>query len=1245
MSRLYSATAAVTAVAFLHLSFAVSPAASLASTDTITWGGENSRAGYQTTHNMDPAIVASDQFARIFQTKLPGNYGNQLEQVYAQPLVYTPLGGIQYVYVSTTQNNVYKLNAKTGAIVASRNLHIPFLQKDLDNCYDVSPHIGIISTGVIDPTTDTLYLTAKTYENQTIINIPQGRPDGRWYIHALDVNTLEEKPGFPLNLEGIVARNSDVRTFNGGIQHQRPALLQVGEYIYIGFGSHCVQYEYTGWVIGFHRTTGKIVERFATEGQGVNNSTRGASLWMSGGGIASDGKSIFYATGNGFAAQLADTPVPGRNPPTSLEEAAVHMTINEDGSLNLVDFFMPYEKRDLDNADKDLGTSPLVLLPSQFSCGSVSRVGVVTGKSGKTYWLNLDDMGGYKNGPGGLDNVLQVYKNENVVYAGVGVYPLEGGYIYVNVIGYPTHVFKFTCTDGVPSWVKVADAPDKNTNALGVGHGTVTTLNDQPGTGLLWTSDTQGQTLKVYNAVPQNGTLKMIKSFSIQGVTKFTRPVFGDGIVYQGTRFGYFYGFGAPTKSPLNCSAPSYSFGTGEVGQAMPVQAISCKALAEVTISTISVDDSSSFSIANTPNLPVVVKSGQTVSFNATFRPSKVGALFANVIVQTNNITSYASKSAIRLTGAGQSSSAMLAIMPGNIDFGTVAVGSNGSKQSAILSNDGNANLTITSIRCSLGSSASPFVAANEVAPFTISGIPMSITARSQVAVDITFRPTAVGSYSLYIIMESSAGQQTLLVSASAGPAPIAKLEFQTTDGAGWLPYDPAVGYSFGDVLQGRTLNLKFRVTNIAPAGAVPLELTVSKPPLAVDGNILGAANLVDLAEGTLLAAGESATANMYCSPPKRSWNTDSYSRSVVWTMNTNGLNFGKHFIQFQCNAVAEQAPPLLSSGQGAYRYAGCHKEYNPGRQLDKSLYSGTLNTAASCLARCAAAGYKYCGMQYRLECWGGKTKPALQVDEANCNYVCSGDADQSCGGNGAVTKAVERTSSWNATSTIMPETFTSTPGPTTNPGTLGYDSIGCYSEANTGRALPNLVTTKEKTVASCIEACYGLYRFAGLEYYGNECWCGNSLTAAGVGLLDSSRCNRVCIDNAYEFCGGSLALNVYNASASVSLPVVPQLPQSVGSWELQGCYTDLPTARGLTGKVLMADTMTLELCASTCSKFAYFGTEYGRECYCGNSVASTSAKLLDPSECNMSCKGNKAQSCGSGRRLQVYKNPVVAGL
>jgi outer membrane protein assembly factor BamB len=104
----------------------------LGATDTITWGGDNSRAGYETTHNLDPRIIASGDFGNIWTAKLPGNFGGiGAEQVLSQPLVYTTGDGVQYVFVATTQNNLYKINAKTGQIVTTRNIGVPFLAADL----------------------------------------------------------------------------------------------------------------------------------------------------------------------------------------------------------------------------------------------------------------------------------------------------------------------------------------------------------------------------------------------------------------------------------------------------------------------------------------------------------------------------------------------------------------------------------------------------------------------------------------------------------------------------------------------------------------------------------------------------------------------------------------------------------------------------------------------------------------------------------------------------------------------------------------------------------------------------------------------------------------------------------------------------------------------------------------------------------------------------------------------------------
>jgi hypothetical protein len=146
----------ITFLTFLNVIF-INHVSALASTDTITWGGSNDRTGYQDNHNMDPAIVGSAQFGLLYKTHLPGTYlingQNVPEQIFSQPLVYTGSDGVQYVYVATTQNNVYKINAKTGVIMASRNLHRPFLVSDLNGCVDINPTVGVTATGVIDPDT------------------------------------------------------------------------------------------------------------------------------------------------------------------------------------------------------------------------------------------------------------------------------------------------------------------------------------------------------------------------------------------------------------------------------------------------------------------------------------------------------------------------------------------------------------------------------------------------------------------------------------------------------------------------------------------------------------------------------------------------------------------------------------------------------------------------------------------------------------------------------------------------------------------------------------------------------------------------------------------------------------------------------------------------------------------------------------------------------------------------------------
>ncbi|RMJ11424.1 hypothetical protein CDV36_008936 [Fusarium kuroshium] len=1067
----------------LLLSALVGRVGGLGSTDTITWGGDNSRTGYQTNHNMDPAVVGSPQFDIVFKTSLPGRYIGAAEQIFSQPLVYTPSGGTtQYVFLATTQNNIYKLDAKTGEILASRKLHIPFLTADLDGCVDVNPTVGVTATGVIDPSTDTWYLTAKTYIDQTAGQVAQGRPAGRYYVHAINVNDLTERPNFPINLEGLIANNNPERMFTGGIHHQRPGLLHTGQYVYAGFASHCVQYNFTGWIIGWDKTTGKIVEKWAAEGKGVPNTIQGAGIWMSGGGLASDNAgSMFFASGNGYASQLSTIPVNGFTPPTAMEQAAVHMSINDDGSLSVIDFFMPFEKQELDGADKDLGTSPLELLPSQFSCGDIKRMGVVTGKSGKTYWLNLDDLGGYRNGLNSKDRVIQTFQNENSVYAGAGVYPLEGGYIYINVIQYPTHVFKFSCTNGVPYFTKVADSPTKNAYILGVSHGTTTSLNGQPGTGLLWVSDVQNTNFKIYDAVPKDGYLNVIRNFTIVGITKFSRPVFGDGMAYIGTTLGYFYGLGATNKVPLNCTSP-VDFGTADFQDVTNPQTVNCTASFDMTVTGIDLADGTNYNISTVPTLPLTLTKGKSFTFKAQFFPKSIGRLGGTVNIQTTGVTddSYSKTTRVRLTGVGKSTSALLSVNPKSVTFAGLVTGTDPDRETVLLSNDGTNQLQVSAVLYSNTSADGPFdtwtgSGSLKVGKFSLTDIPATIDGGISTAVSIRPDTSSAGNFQGWVKFVTTGGNGTVYMAASAGDPASALLEFQTPDGSGWVAYESGKPFTFGNVTENTSRSLRFRVTNNVAPGGVKLSLTVSKPPFGVAG-LIRAANQIDLAEGTLLSPGQSQTAVLTCTVPKSQWNLEPYNGTAQWTMNTNDPTWDKQFVQFFCNAVTEQAAPLLPNGLGQYRYVGCFKENNPGRQLSTLLYGDETNTNKMCINACGQKGSTFCGTQYRRECWSGNKIPNLKVDDKNCNFDCSGDLNQICGGNGidgagAYISLFADTLAWDGTfGTIGGDDGPK--GPYVNPGVYGYNSIGCYTEATTGRALRTGKGVDSPTVANCVQAC-----------------------------------------------------------------------------------------------------------------------------------------------------------------------------
>lgn len=169
-------------------------------------------------------------------------------------------------------------------------------------------------------------------------------------------------------------------------------------------------------------------------------------------------------------------------------------------------------------------------------------------------------------------------------------------------------------------------------------------------------------------------------------------------------------------------------------------------------------------------------------------------------------------------------------------------------------------------------------------------------------------------------------------------------------------------------------------------------------------------------------------------------------------------------------------------------------------------------------------------------------------------------------------------------------------------------------------------------TLEYCASYCSD-YKYFGTEY-SSECYCGDILASSSseASLAD---CSMTCSGNKYEYCGGGNRLTLYQTNKQV---IGPSQPVTVGNYTFLGCRTEpAQGGRALDLKGTASDKMTNEVCAAFCDGYNYFGTEYGGECYCGNTLPTTSLEA-PAADCSMLCTGSSTEYCGNGNRLSVYK-------
>jgi iron transport multicopper oxidase len=195
--------------------------------------------------------------------------------------------------------------------------------------------------------------------------------------------------------------------------------------------------------------------------------------------------------------------------------------------------------------------------------------------------MNANNLGGFKQGSGGTDNIIQTIPAAGSVFGGTGSYRLDGGYIYFTPVGYPTAAYKLGLdSQGKPLFTNVGQSATIGAGRVGIGVPTVTTYKGQEGTGILWISDPQSGLL-AFDAVPVKGVLQPIPLPPTGGLNKFLRPAFGDGRLYVSDTRGNIICLGSPVALPLQCSQP-VDFGEVSIGTTA-TKIVNCTAQIAIT--------------------------------------------------------------------------------------------------------------------------------------------------------------------------------------------------------------------------------------------------------------------------------------------------------------------------------------------------------------------------------------------------------------------------------------------------------------------------------------------------------------------------------------------------------------------------------------------------------------------------------------------------------------------------------------
>jgi hypothetical protein len=497
---------------------------------------------------LTPAVITGGKFGKLFCRAVD-------DEIYGQILYVTGLdlgaaGRKNVAFVVTMNDSVYAFDADGGttdplwqkSFLGSGATPVPTSDLNGQICYnyrDISHAVGITSTPVIDPATRTIYVVARTKESGSFVQ----------RLHALDLRDGSERTGSPVSIDASVS-GSGSGASNGTIKfdpqrnNQRAALTLAGGAVYIGFASHCDWEPYHGWLLAYDAQS---LAQLAV--YNVTPNGRNGGIWMSGSGPAvDDAGNLYLVTGNGTADLSASGP----------DRGEAFIKLQRSGStFTLVDWFTPADYQNIENEDRDLGSSGAVLVPG-------TNIVLGGNKEGILYLLDRTDFGHFNS----TDN-SQIIQTMSVtgsrrshIHGNPVAWKSSAGH-YLYVMGEEDYLKQYQLNGNQLALYKTSQirAPIVPNPVSGYtmpgGILALTAAGDQAGTGLLWVTIPVSQdanqavvpgVLRVFDAADvtselwnseQNGSRDSYGNFA-----KFNPPTVVNGKVYVPTFSNQFCVYG-----------------------------------------------------------------------------------------------------------------------------------------------------------------------------------------------------------------------------------------------------------------------------------------------------------------------------------------------------------------------------------------------------------------------------------------------------------------------------------------------------------------------------------------------------------------------------------------------------------------------------------------------------------------------------------------------------------------------------